>query len=265
MIDAEPDFRPKLPQVVDQLEVLSVICDEKCLGSGGQGVVFKGKFRGNDVAIKRIIKEDLSHSREANALNQLNHENVLKLLRSHDQGNFRYLPFFQLKNAILEKNVLSQVFRFGTLCWIIRRLRHLEVFQTHPRPFRRPRSHGRRTVLHSFEKSRPPRYQTRQHSHFSVGDWCSAENFRFWFMQRNQLSRVLFSERNQRNIALHATGNARADGTSGWVSADTWEELERRLRHGLCLLLFRDQRAASVRTRLSHSKQCETKRFRVSW
>ena len=103
MIDAEPDFRPKLPQVVDQLEVLSVICDEKCLGSGGQGVVFKGKFRGNDVAIKRIIKEDLSHSREANALNQLNHENVLKLLRSHDQGNFRYLPFFQFKNAILEK------------------------------------------------------------------------------------------------------------------------------------------------------------------
>jgi hypothetical protein len=95
MIDAEPDFRPKLPQVVDQLEVLSVICDENHrLGSGGQGIVFKGKFRGNDVAIKRIIREDLSHSREANALNQLNHQNVLKLLRSHDQGNFRYLSCF---------------------------------------------------------------------------------------------------------------------------------------------------------------------------
>jgi predicted Ser/Thr protein kinase len=90
MIENDPEFRPRLPEIVEQLERLSVVLEtDAYLGKGAEGFVFKGKFRSQVVAIKRILLDLVNHSREVEAMKQLDHPNVLKLLRSQDQGEFR--------------------------------------------------------------------------------------------------------------------------------------------------------------------------------
>jgi len=64
------------------------------LGKGGFGAVFRGHFNGEDVAVKRILedsslKTSCGDSREEMAMLSLNHPNVVKLLHSESDDNFR--------------------------------------------------------------------------------------------------------------------------------------------------------------------------------
>lgn len=62
------------------------------LGTGGFGVVYKGKLGDRDVAVKQVLKKNMSkveREREEKALNLLAHENVIKLFQAKDEGNFR--------------------------------------------------------------------------------------------------------------------------------------------------------------------------------
>jgi hypothetical protein len=69
MIENDPEFRPTLPEIVDQLERLSVVLKTGAhLGKGADRFVFKGKFRSQQVAIKRILLDFVNHSRKVEAM-----------------------------------------------------------------------------------------------------------------------------------------------------------------------------------------------------
>lgn len=54
--------------------------NDKKLGEGGFGVVFQDVWRGIPVAVKRIKLDDIeSNGREEDALDKLDHPNVVKL------------------------------------------------------------------------------------------------------------------------------------------------------------------------------------------
>lgn len=49
------------------------------LGKGGFADVFKGKFRGNNVAVKRVEINEVNESEEE-TMKELDHPNIIKLL-----------------------------------------------------------------------------------------------------------------------------------------------------------------------------------------
>lgn len=71
---------------------------QKMLGSGGHSFVFLGKYGQNTVAVKRVQKVQIPSegSREEEALKQLNHPNIVKLLHVEDQQHFRYVSPFKV-------------------------------------------------------------------------------------------------------------------------------------------------------------------------
>jgi serine/threonine protein kinase len=74
------------------------------LGRGGNGQVFRGTFRGVDVAIKKFVidfhlpeeasNESSKIDREHEAMQQLDHWNILKLFHWEDRNEFRCESFF---------------------------------------------------------------------------------------------------------------------------------------------------------------------------
>jgi serine/threonine protein kinase len=69
---------------------LKIDADKK-LGEGSYGSVFKGKYNKEEVAIKRVqVIDNKDSSREEEALQKLNHENVVKLHLCFTNNNFRY-------------------------------------------------------------------------------------------------------------------------------------------------------------------------------
>ena len=63
------------------------------LGEGSFGAVYRGTYRGSQVAIKKILIDRLPAERvdrEHDAMQQLEHPNVLKLLYWKDITVFRY-------------------------------------------------------------------------------------------------------------------------------------------------------------------------------
>ena len=62
----------------------------KILGKGGFGIVFEGVWCAIPVAIKRIALSDItSNQREEEALQRLDHPNVIKLLHVENDPMFR--------------------------------------------------------------------------------------------------------------------------------------------------------------------------------
>ena len=59
------------------------------LGEGGYGTVFPGTFRGNKVAVKRVLVIDATNENEENILQQLNHPNIVKLLYFYSDNTFK--------------------------------------------------------------------------------------------------------------------------------------------------------------------------------
>ncbi len=60
------------------------------IGRGGIGNVYRGTFRGQEVAIKKIQGDEImGDDRERDALLQLDHPNVIKFFHWKDVGEFR--------------------------------------------------------------------------------------------------------------------------------------------------------------------------------
>ena len=58
------------------------------LGEGGYGSVFHGKFNGKKVAVKRVELLKVVENEEL-ALKKLDHPNIIKLLHSESDNNFK--------------------------------------------------------------------------------------------------------------------------------------------------------------------------------
>ena len=69
------------------------------LGQGGFGSVFPGKYKGRQVAVKRV-QLHLVYDNEEKALQclqQLGHPNIVKLFYSESDANFKYIIFNLIK------------------------------------------------------------------------------------------------------------------------------------------------------------------------
>ena len=71
------------------MESMYKIVPEEPLGRGAFGLVYKGQFQENDVAIKKVQLPFAENDRELNSLRILNHPNVVKLLYSEQDADFR--------------------------------------------------------------------------------------------------------------------------------------------------------------------------------
>jgi serine/threonine protein kinase len=65
-----------------------IVCHEKILGEGGFGKVYQGIWLGKDVAIKQIPLFKVK-VQEEEALESLDHPNVIKLFYAESNSHFR--------------------------------------------------------------------------------------------------------------------------------------------------------------------------------
>jgi serine/threonine protein kinase len=86
--------------MADSSSVDKLIIDrQKVLGMGNYGSVFEGIWGGIKVAVKRIVIENVARDkttkteREGNALNKLDHENVIKLFDVEENIDFKYFKY----------------------------------------------------------------------------------------------------------------------------------------------------------------------------
>ena len=59
------------------------------LGQGGHGSVFPGTFKGNKVAVKRVLVTGATNENEENIMQQLDHPNIVKLFHFYTDNNFK--------------------------------------------------------------------------------------------------------------------------------------------------------------------------------
>ena len=86
-------FGRKASAVSNYDKIVYVKNEENVLGRGGFATVYKGKFNGRDVAVKRVLVEDINknNDRELVALQNLVHPNIVVLYHSEDEGDdFKY-------------------------------------------------------------------------------------------------------------------------------------------------------------------------------
>ncbi len=75
---------------LNQSVPLSITLDKKTvLGRGGFGVVFRGEWNNKIVAVKRIELAKCENNKEEEALQKLNHPNVVKLYHVESDSDFR--------------------------------------------------------------------------------------------------------------------------------------------------------------------------------
>ena len=66
------------------------------IGTGQYSQVFRGKYEGSEVAFKRILINHLEPEKtdqKYDALKQLDHANILKLLHVEEKDSLRFLLF----------------------------------------------------------------------------------------------------------------------------------------------------------------------------
>jgi serine/threonine protein kinase len=81
---------------LDQLSTTTPIITEikfdnkEILGRGGNGQVFKGEWKNNQVAVKRIhLSNVVGHKQEELVLQRLDHPNIIKLFRVESDNTFK--------------------------------------------------------------------------------------------------------------------------------------------------------------------------------
>lgn len=76
--------------IATDTQIMEIACiREIILGRGQYGIVYQGIFRGKPVAVKRVQLIDVENSKIEEDLKNLNHPNVLKLLHSESDIDFR--------------------------------------------------------------------------------------------------------------------------------------------------------------------------------
>lgn len=71
-------------------------CSTDILGRGGFSIVFKGRWDNKDVAVKRIVMEDVDE-REVQFLTTFKHANILKLLQADRDAGFAQVFVFPMR------------------------------------------------------------------------------------------------------------------------------------------------------------------------
>ena len=66
---------------------MQINCSKEKLGEGGFCKVFKGSFNGENVAVKRILSDDIE-PREEEFLRNNQHHNILKLFHAERDDTF---------------------------------------------------------------------------------------------------------------------------------------------------------------------------------
>ncbi len=80
----------------------------KVLGEGAYGIVFKGTFGEQQVAVKRIQSAYIvTNEKEEAALKMLDHPNVIKLFHICSEKEFRYISFYGLSFIFVDKYVIK--------------------------------------------------------------------------------------------------------------------------------------------------------------
>jgi serine/threonine protein kinase len=81
--------------LIHQSVSLSISIDrKKVLGKGAYGIVYEGTWRDRKVAVKRIQIENVENNKgEVEALQKLDHPNVVKLYHVESDSDFRCIKF----------------------------------------------------------------------------------------------------------------------------------------------------------------------------
>jgi hypothetical protein len=87
MIAAEPKSRPKSSDVLEKL--IAFKCTAVLFGTEDHGSLYKGYFRDKQVAIKKLSLRNAISNRKFDAMLENNHPNLVKVVWSHEQGDFR--------------------------------------------------------------------------------------------------------------------------------------------------------------------------------
>ncbi|KAK4014954.1 hypothetical protein OUZ56_027466 [Daphnia magna] len=74
---------------IGEVRQISIDTEKVVLGIGGFGDIFKGKYDGREVAVKRVPLEDQDLNEEE-AMLKLDHANIVKLFHCESDENFRY-------------------------------------------------------------------------------------------------------------------------------------------------------------------------------
>lgn len=69
---------------------MEIVCNKaKILGRGEYGIVYEGTFHAKRVAVKRVQTLDVDKDQNEEILKKLEHPNVIKLLHSESDSDFR--------------------------------------------------------------------------------------------------------------------------------------------------------------------------------
>ena len=84
----------KMATAPSQKTTPEFVCGNKLLGQGSFGAVFRGQYRGQSVAVKKVLMIHLNNGaepqREQEAMLKLDHSNILKLLHVIDEEDLKY-------------------------------------------------------------------------------------------------------------------------------------------------------------------------------
>ncbi len=194
---------------------------ENELGRGEFGIVYKGTFEGNAVAVKITVKVHLDderkkeQKREMEEQIRLDHENVLKLLHVDESRDKTYemeLNSFSLDSFIDFSILFAQMPCARVMCRDTDRLLREEIQRTGIATRWRSLVSNRQWIaLRPLPKFGSSQCQTGQHPHL-IDDTRPNEIGRFRRCQENKSSGDIYAEWIERNSDLDGARNFGAYG-----------------------------------------------------
>jgi len=182
--------------------------EKKVLGSGGYGVVYRGTFEGNAVAVKEFKNSGdarkKEQKREMEEHLRLDHENVLKLLHVDDSRakTYKLIGIYQFVSIWY---YIGGRFQFhpqttcpGIVRWYANRLLRGEIQGTYAVRCHSFISNRHWIALHPLPKFSSSRCETGKYSHLNH-DTRPNEIVRFWICEENKSSWNIYAEWIERN------------------------------------------------------------------